>query len=69
VAAATRDVYNIPYRSLYSRNISNLFLAGRNISCSHVAFTPVEAEALRITVHATNGGGAARIFEVRCYGS
>jgi hypothetical protein len=31
--------YNIPLRSLYSRNIANLFMAGRNISCSHVAFT------------------------------
>jgi len=31
-------VYTIPYRSYYSRNIENLFLAGRLISCSHVAF-------------------------------
>ncbi len=28
--------YYIPYRSLYSRNISNLFMAGRNFSTSHV---------------------------------
>lgn len=28
--------YYIPYRSLYSRNIDNLFMAGRNFSCSHV---------------------------------
>ncbi|MFY0650765.1 MAG: FAD-dependent oxidoreductase [Cyclobacteriaceae bacterium] len=28
--------YYIPYRSLYSRNISNLFMAGRNFSCSHI---------------------------------
>lgn len=28
--------YNIPYRSLYSKNISNLFMAGRNFSCSHI---------------------------------
>lgn len=27
-----------PYRSLYSRDIPNLFMAGRNISVSHVAF-------------------------------
>ncbi len=31
-------VYEIPYRCLYSRNIKNLFLAGRIISVSHVAF-------------------------------
>jgi hypothetical protein len=28
--------YSIPLRSLYSKNISNLFMAGRNFSCSHV---------------------------------
>lgn len=33
-----KDVYTIPYRCLYSRNIENLFLAGRAISCSHLAF-------------------------------
>jgi hypothetical protein len=36
---ATRDVYGIPLRALYSRNIANLMMAGRNISASHVAFT------------------------------
>ncbi len=29
--------YAIPYRTLYSRNINNLFMAGRNISVTHVA--------------------------------
>lgn len=29
-------MYYIPYRSLYSKNISNLFMAGRCFSCSHV---------------------------------
>lgn len=29
--------YPIPYRTLYSKNIDNLFVAGRNISCSHLA--------------------------------
>jgi hypothetical protein len=33
-----RGVYPITYRCLYSRNIPNLFLAGRIISVSHVAF-------------------------------
>jgi hypothetical protein len=28
--------YQIPYRSLYSKNIDNLFMAGRCFSCSHV---------------------------------
>jgi hypothetical protein len=29
--------YPIPYRTLYSRNIDNLFMAGRDISVTHVA--------------------------------
>jgi len=33
-----RGVYAIPYRCMVSRNIPNLFLAGRIISASHVAF-------------------------------
>lgn len=33
--------YPIPYRCLYSKNISNLFLGGRLISASHVAFSSV----------------------------
>ncbi len=34
----SRGVYGIPYRCLYSRSVPNLFLAGRIISASHVAF-------------------------------
>ncbi len=30
-------IYQIPYRCLYSKNIKNLLMAGRNISVSHVA--------------------------------
>lgn len=30
-------IYGIPYRCLYSKNVSNLFCAGRNISVTHVA--------------------------------
>ena len=30
------DHYYIPYRSLYSKNIKNLFMAGRCFSCSHI---------------------------------
>lgn len=40
--AATKHIkvkpYTIPYRCLYSRNIENLFMAGRDISTTHVAF-------------------------------
>jgi hypothetical protein len=31
-------VYSIPLRALYSRSVDNLFMAGRPISCSYLAF-------------------------------
>ena len=34
-------LYAVPYRCLYSRNIDNLFMAGRNISVTHVALGTV----------------------------
>lgn len=43
--AATNHIYicpyAVPYRCLYSRNINNLFMAGRNISVTHVALGTV----------------------------
>ena len=33
--------YPIPYRCLYSRNVPNLLMAGRNISVTHVGLAPV----------------------------
>lgn len=34
----SKGIYSIPYRCYYSKDIKNLFLAGRIISASHVAF-------------------------------
>jgi len=36
--------YHVPYRCLYSRNISNLFMAGRHISVTHVAFGSIRVQ-------------------------
>lgn len=36
---AVHHLYSIPYGCLYSRNVENLFFAGRNISATHVAFS------------------------------
>lgn len=33
--------YGVPYRCLYSRNVPNLFMAGRDISCTHCALGSV----------------------------
>lgn len=39
VSVKLPGVYNIPLRSLYSKNIRNLMMAGRNISATHTAFS------------------------------
>ncbi len=41
----SKGVYQIPYRCYLSRNIGNLFFAGRNISASHVAFASTRVMA------------------------
>ncbi len=38
IAPSLPHLYSIPLRSLFSRNVSNLFFAGRNMSATHVAF-------------------------------
>ncbi len=45
VSTTLPEVYNIPLRALYSKDVSNLFMAGRNASCSHVAFTSTRVMA------------------------
>lgn len=52
----TDDVYSIPYRCFYSRNIENLMMAGRDISCSHLAFA-----SARVMGTCAVGGQAAGI--------
>lgn len=37
----TNPPYPIPYRTLYSKNVENLFFAGRNISTTHMALSSV----------------------------
>jgi hypothetical protein len=52
-------VYHIPFRSLYSRNISNMMMAGRNVSASHVAFGTIRVMATCAIVGEATGTGAA----------
>jgi hypothetical protein len=52
-------VYPIPYRSLYSRNVGNLLMAGRNISASHVAFGSTRVMATCATIGQAAGTAAA----------
>lgn len=39
------EPYHAPYRTLYSRNIKNLFMAGRCVSVTHVALGTVRVQA------------------------
>lgn len=34
-----KEIYQVPFRCLYSKNISNLLFAGRNVSVSHMALS------------------------------
>ncbi len=52
-------VYDIPFRCLYSRNITNLLFAGRNISASHVAFGSTRVMATCSSLGQAAGTGAA----------
>ncbi len=51
--------YGIPYRCLYSRNIANLFCAGRNISCTHMAMSSTRVMATCATMGQAVGTAAA----------
>lgn len=51
--------YRIPYRCLYSVNIENLFLGGRTISCSHVAFSSTRVMATCAVAGQAAGTAAA----------
>ena len=42
--------YSIPLRSLYSKSFDNLFMAGRNISASHVALSSTRVMATCATL-------------------
>lgn len=57
----SKGVFGIPYRCYYSRNISNLFLAGRIISASHVAFG-----STRVMLTCAHGGSAVGMAAAHC---
>jgi len=59
------EVYDIPLRSLYSRNIANLFMAGRNISASYVAFTSARVMATCAVEGQAIGTAAAQCIEMQ----
>ncbi len=57
----SKGIYGIPYRCFYSRNVSNLFIAGRIISASHVAFG-----STRVMATSAHGGQAVGMAAKLC---
>lgn len=57
----SKGLYGIPYRCFYSRNIQNLFIAGRIISASHVAFG-----SSRVMATSAHGGQAVGMAAKLC---
>ncbi len=57
------EVYDIPLRSLYSKNVSNLMMAGRNISATHTAFTSARVMATCAVIGQAVGTAAAHCVE------
>jgi hypothetical protein len=59
----SKGIYVIPYRCFISRDIKNLFLAGRLISASHVAFG-----STRVMATSAHGGQVVGMAAALCHG-
>ena len=55
----TPSPYCIPYRALYSKNVENLYFAGRNISMTHMAMSSVRVMATCALLGEAVGAAAA----------
>ncbi len=54
-------LFSIPYGALYSRNVGNLFFAGRNISATHVAFAATRVMGTCAVMGQAIGTAAAQL--------
>lgn len=52
-------MYSIPLRALYSRNVHNMLMAGRNISATHLAFASTRVMATCAVMGQAAGAAAA----------
>lgn len=57
----SKGVYQIPYRTMYSQNVPNLFLTGRLISSSHIAFG-----STRVMATCAHNGQAVGVAAALC---
>ncbi len=60
------DVYSIPLRSLYSRNVPNLMMAGRCASCTHMAMGSTRVAATGAAMGQAVGAAAAMCVDSAC---
>jgi len=58
--------YGIPYRALFSRNITNLMFAGRNASCTHAAMSSTRVMGTCFTMGQAIGTAAALMNRIGC---
>src|SRR6187402_140960 len=57
----SKGVFQIPYRTMYSKNVPNLFITGRIISASHIAFG-----STRVMATCGHNGQAVGMAAVLC---
>ena len=58
--------YSIPYRALYSKNVENLFFAGRNISMTHMAMSSIRVMATCALLGEAVGKAASLAVKYGC---
>ena len=58
-ATETPSPYCVPYRAMYSKNVLNLFFAGRNISVTHMALSSTRVMATCAVIGQAVGTAAA----------
>lgn len=59
------DIYTIPYRCIYSRNIENLYVGGRAISASHMALSSTRVMGTCAVIGQAIGTAASIAVEKR----
>lgn len=62
----SEDVYSIPLSSLYSRNVSNLMMAGRCVSATHMGIGSLRVAATAAAMGQAVGTAAARCVDLLC---
>lgn len=58
--------FGIPYRALYSKNITNLLFAGRNVSCTHIGMSATRVMATCSVLGQAAGTAAALAIRHKC---